>query len=187
MPPQASVTVTGMHSAETCITTGHQLPLPGLPVLTVGHAPSLRVGVLRRSSAAVSVHQFHQLFGLPWRPTPNLEGVPDQLLELRVNLIREEAEEFAQAVADRDLTAIADALADLVYVTYGAALTLGIDLDDAVAEVHRSNLTKLSADGTPELRHDGKVLKPDSYEPPELEPVLSMQPPMARPARPVNR
>lgn len=140
-----------------------------------------RVGSARRSPVAVSVDLFHRLFGLPSRRTPGTDGVPDELLRLRVDLIREEAEEFADAAAQRDLQAMADALADLVYVTYGAAVTLGIDLDDVVAEVHESNLTKLGPDGRPVMRGDGKVLKPPGYRPPDVERVLAEQPPLPWP------
>ena len=141
------------------------------------------VGAARRSPAAVSVDMFHWLFNLPRRRTPGLDDIPDELLALRVGLIHEEAEEFEVAASSRDLTAMADALADIVYVTYGAAVTLGIDLDDVVAEVHASNLTKLGPDGQPIMRSDGKVLKPESYEPPDVTRVLKAQGPLPKPDR----
>jgi predicted HAD superfamily Cof-like phosphohydrolase len=123
------------------------------------------------------------VFGLPRRNTPGLEGISSDLLNLRVDLILEEANEFSEAVASRDLDAMADALADLVYVSYGAAVTLGIDLDDVVAEVHMSNMSKLGPDGRPFLRQDGKVLKPETYMPPDIHGVLKAQPPLPRPNR----
>lgn len=143
----------------------------------------LLIGVAHRSPAAVSVDLFHHLFGLPRRPTPGIDGIPDELLDLRIRLIKEEADEFEEAAMRRDLAAMADALADLLYVTYGAAVTLGIDLDDVVAEVHASNLSKLGPDGRPILRSDGKVLKPDTYQPPDVDRVLESQPPLPRPGR----
>jgi predicted HAD superfamily Cof-like phosphohydrolase len=91
--------------------------------------------------------------------------------------------EFEEAARSRDLTGMADSLADLVYVTYGAAVTLGIDLDDVVAEVHASNLSKMGPEGRPRLRQDGKVLKPASYEPPDVDLVLENQGPLPRPGR----
>ena len=155
-----------------------QLDLP--PELLQASDDTLRrrVGAARRSPVAVSVDLFHRLFGLPRRRTPGLDGVSDELLDLRVELVLEEAHEFREAVALRDLTAMADALADLAYVVYGAAVTLGIDLDDVVAEVHESNMTKLGVDGRPILRKDGKVLKPPTYRAPDIKIVLDTQPPI---------
>ena len=74
-----------------------------------------------------------------------------------------------------DLVAIADALADIVYVIYGTALTYGIDLDSVLREVHRSNMSKLGGDGKPLLRGDGKVIKSERYFPPDISSVLSTQ------------
>ena len=71
-----------------------------------------------------------------------------------------------------DLVGIADALADIVYVAYGTALTYGIDLDAVLHEVHRSNMSKLGSDGKPLIREDGKVLKSERYFPPDIESVL---------------
>lgn len=141
----------------------------------------------RRSPAAVSVSDFHRWFGLPHRSLPGLEGVPSTLLELRVALLQEEVEEFADAAEERDLVGMADALADVVYVAYGAAVTLGVDLDDVLAEVHRSNLTKLGDDGRPVLREDGKALKPPGYEAPRVAAVIAAQPPMPLRGRTVPR
>lgn len=113
------------------------------------------------------VTEFHTAFGLPIAHTPAAH-IPPTLAELRMRLIREEVNELADAVADLDIIAIADALADIVYVAYGTALTYGIDLDAALTEVHRSNMTKLDAAGRPVLRADGKVIKSDRYEPPNI-------------------
>jgi predicted HAD superfamily Cof-like phosphohydrolase len=95
-----------------------------------------------------------------------------------VRLLEEEVEEFAAASAARDLVEIADALGDLVYVAYGSAVTYGIDLDAVLAEVHRSNMSKLDADGHPVLRSDGKVMKSDRYTPPDVAGVLQQQTPL---------
>lgn len=97
------------------------------------------------SRAKQCVQEFHEFFGLPVRD-PATEGAStgsESLRELRVNLIAEEAQEFADAVRADDIIAMADALADLLYVTYGAAISHGIDLDAVLEEVHRSNMTKL--------------------------------------------
>ena len=72
-----------------------------------------------------------------------------------------------------DAFSVAEAVADIVYVVYGTALTYGIDLDPVLREVHRANMSKLGADGKPLLRQDGKVLKSDRYRPPDIAPIVS--------------
>lgn len=128
-------------------------------------------GESRFDGVASAVAAFHAAFGLPRSGTPTAD-VPDDLAALRVRLLAEEVEEFAAATTDRDLVGIADALADVVYVAYGSALTYGIDLDAVLAEVHRSNMSKLDADGRALLREDGKVLKSSRYSPPDVAAVL---------------
>ncbi|MFB9834695.1 hypothetical protein [Actinoallomurus acaciae] len=123
---------------------------------------------------ASHVAAFHAAFGLPRNDTPTAD-VPADLAALRVRLLAEEVEEFAVATDERDIVGIADALADIVYVAYGAAVTYGIDLDAVLAEVHRSNMTKLDADGRVLLREDGKVMKSDRYTPPDVASVLREQ------------
>ena len=92
--------------------------------------------------------------------------------ELRIELIQEELEELSDAVADRDMVQIADALTDLLYVVYGAGHSFGIDLDECFQEVHASNMSKLGEDGRPIYREDGKVLKGPSFFEPDLEGIL---------------
>ena len=92
--------------------------------------------------------------------------------ELRLELIQEELDELSDAVADRDMIQIADALTDLLYVVYGAGHAFGIDLDECFAEVHRSNMSKLGPNGKPIHREDGKVMKGPGYFEPDLEGVL---------------
>jgi NTP pyrophosphatase (non-canonical NTP hydrolase) len=116
--------------------------------------------------AAALVLDFHLAFRLPIGDTTRTHN------ELRAKLIREEAEEAADAVEYLGLTEQAKELADLVIVAYGAALTLGIDLDQAVRLVHASNMTKLGADGEPVMRADGKVLKGPNYTPPNMVAAL---------------
>jgi predicted HAD superfamily Cof-like phosphohydrolase len=77
------------------------------------------------------------------------------------------------AVEENDIVAVADAIADLLYVTYGAALTFGIPIREVFAEVHRSNMTKLDAEGNPVYRGDGKVMKGPSFSEPDLMPLLA--------------
>ena len=92
--------------------------------------------------------------------------------ELRLELIQEELDELAQAIDERDMVQIADALTDLLYVVYGAGHAFGIDLDECFAEVHRSNMSKLGPNGKPIHREDGKVMKGPGYFEPDLEGVL---------------
>jgi predicted HAD superfamily Cof-like phosphohydrolase len=125
----------------------------------------------------LSVGRFHQAFGLPLASQPTIE-LPAGLAKLRVDLLVEEVGEFADATTARDIVGIADALADIVYVAYGAAVTYGIDLDAALREVHRSNMSKLDERGKPVYRDDGKVLKSALYRPPDLSRVLLFQPPL---------
>ncbi len=96
----------------------------------------------------------------------------DNIQLLRYNLIAEELEELDDALFDNDLVEVADALTDLLYVVYGAGHAFGIDLDACFAEVHRSNMSKLDAQGQVIRREDGKVLKSDLYSPPNLRDIV---------------
>jgi predicted HAD superfamily Cof-like phosphohydrolase len=118
------------------------------------------------------VAEFHRVFELPSRPSPGMTGVDSVLRDLRIRLLEEEVAEFREATEAEDIVAVADAIGDILYVAYGAAITYGIDADAVVAEVHRSNMSKLGPDGRPVRRADGKVLKPSSYHPPDIESVL---------------
>lgn len=131
----------------------------------------------RHSEVMESVAEFHRRFDLPMASRPR--GKVDRVLaQLRVDLLIEEVNEFREATGELDAAGIADALADIVYVAYGAAVTYGIDLDAVIREVHRSNMSKLGADGRPVRRADGKVLKPSTYRPPNINAVLLDQPPL---------
>ena len=125
-------------------------------------------------NTAAAVAEFHRAFSLPIRPQPDTD-VDESLARLRVALLEEEVGEFVAASEQSDLIAMADALADIVYVAYGTALTYGIDLDSVLREVHRSNMTKLARNGKPLHRADGKVLKSDQYSPPDIAAVLGMR------------
>jgi predicted HAD superfamily Cof-like phosphohydrolase len=131
-----------------------------------------------RVDIASAVAEFHGAFNLPMRQLPSTE-IDYSLARLRVDLLEEEVGEFVTASEKEDLIGITDALADIVYVVYGTALTYGIDLDAALWEVHRSNMSKLGSDGTPLIRSDGKVLKSEHYFPPDIAAVLSRQAPLS--------
>ena len=98
----------------------------------------------------------------------------DSVQKLRLDLIEEELDELQYGIDNQDMVEIADALTDLLYVVYGAGHAFGIDLDDCFKEVHKSNLSKLGPDFRPIKREDGKVLKPDTYFPPDLKTVLNI-------------
>jgi predicted HAD superfamily Cof-like phosphohydrolase len=124
-------------------------------------------------SVADAVADFHRAFGLPIQQLPDADIDPG-LAQLRMDLVAEEVDELMVASEKGDLVAIADALADITYVVYGTALTYGIDLNSVLREVHRSNMSKLGADGKPLIRQDGKVLKSDRYRPPDIAPIVGM-------------
>jgi len=116
------------------------------------------------------VGQFMETFGQEILPMPMF---PDkEVQDLRVELIREELDELIEAIALGDLTEVADALTDILYVTYGAGHAFGIPLDECFAEVQRSNMSKLGEDGKPMYREDGKVMKGPQYSVPDLLPIL---------------
>lgn len=92
--------------------------------------------------------------------------------DLRLELISEEFSELCQAMEDRDMVQIADALTDLLYVVYGAGHSFGLDLDECFEEVHKSNMSKLGKNGRPLYREDGKVLKGPGFFEPDLERIL---------------
>lgn len=115
------------------------------------------------------VREFHFRFSAPI----GCDLDNDLVNKLRYDLIREELDELFDALFDRDLVAIADALGDLAYVVYGAAVTYGIDLDPVIREIHRSNMSKLMPDGSVAYREDGKVLKGPNFTPPNLAPLVT--------------
>jgi predicted HAD superfamily Cof-like phosphohydrolase len=131
---------------------------------------------IRPIGVAAALAQFHEAFNLPMRHVPSAD-IDHMLARLRVALLEEEVCEFVAASERGDLIGVADALADIVYVAYGTALTYGIDLDAVLHEVHRSNMSKLGSDGKPLIREDGKVLKSEQYFPPDVESVLRLQKP----------
>lgn len=125
------------------------------------------------SSPADLVREFHRAFGLDVRATPT--EVSPRLAAQRGSLLAEEAAEVAEVSVSGPLDRLAHELADVVYVAYGTALVHGIDLDAVLAEIHRSNMTKLGPDGQVARRADGKVLKGAHYQAPDVSAVLRRQ------------
>lgn len=127
-----------------------------------------------RRSVLQDVAEFHRAFGHPVFTQPQAEA-PANTAKLRADLLEEEFWEYSDAVAANDVVEVADALADMQYIINGTALAYGIDLDAVHAEVHRSNMSKLGPDGIPILREDGKVLKPETFSPADVDMVLERQ------------
>lgn len=117
------------------------------------------------------VREFHERFGVTANDRPTWCG--NDVHRLRVALIEEELAEFRNAGEAQDPVEIADALADLLYVVYGAGVTYGIDLEPVFREIHRSNMSK----GEPKVRRrpDGKILKGDHYVPPDVRSIVEAQ------------
>ena len=93
--------------------------------------------------------------------------------KLRLDLIKEELEELTHAMSEKDLTEVADALTDILYVTYGAGHAFGIDLDRCFEEVQNSNMSKLGEDGKPIYNEAGKVMKGPNYFKPDLSKFIN--------------
>ena len=92
----------------------------------------------------------------------------DKINKLRISLINEELEELKKAISEKNLTEVADALTDILYVTYGAGHAFGINLDNCFEEVQKSNMSKLGKDGKPIYNEFGKVMKGPDYFKPDL-------------------
>ena len=117
-----------------------------------------------------SVKKFMQTFG---QEVKNQAEFPNKkIVKLRYDLIKEEVEELQQAIIDKDIKEVADALTDILYVAYGAGHSFGIDLDKCFKEVQDSNMSKLSLDGKPIYNEHGKVMKGPNYYKPNLKKFL---------------
>ena len=109
---------------------------------------------------------FMKTFGQEVKDKPSLSS--DKINKLRISLIKEELDELKEAMDRKDLLEVADALTDLLYVTYGAGHAFGIDLDKCFGEVQNSNMSKLGDDGKPIYNEFGKVMKGPNYFKPNL-------------------
>ncbi len=117
------------------------------------------------------VGTFMKTFGQEVKTKPSLST--DKINKLRIDLIKEELEEFTQAINDKDLLEVADALTDILYVTYGAGHAFGINLDKCFNEVQNSNMSKLDQNGKPIYNESGKVLKGPNYFKPDLSKFIT--------------
>ena len=112
------------------------------------------------------VKVFMKTFGQEIKNSSSLSN--DKINNLRISLINEELEELKQAIKEKDIKEVADALTDILYVTYGAGHAFGIDLDKCFDEVQNSNMSKLGEDGKPIYNENGKVMKGPKYFKPDL-------------------
>ena len=112
------------------------------------------------------VGTFMKTFGQEVKTKPSFST--DKINKLRLDLIKEELEELTEAMNSKDLLEIADALTDILYVTYGAGHAFGIDLDKCFEEVQNSNMSKLDENGKPIYNESGKVMKGPNYFKPDL-------------------
>ena len=114
-----------------------------------------------------SVKIFMETFGQEIKEKASFPN--HKIMTLRYSLIKEELEELKEAIENRDIKEVADALTDILYVTYGAGHAFGIDLDKCFAEVQNSNMSKLGLDGKPIYNEQGKVMKGPNYFKPDLK------------------
>jgi predicted HAD superfamily Cof-like phosphohydrolase len=112
------------------------------------------------------VGTFMKTFGQEVKTKPSFSS--DKINKLRIDLIKEELDELQEAMKNNDLLEVADALTDILYVTYGAGHAFGIDLDKCFDEVQNSNMSKLGENGEPIYNDSGKVMKGPNYFKPDL-------------------
>jgi predicted HAD superfamily Cof-like phosphohydrolase len=117
------------------------------------------------------VGTFMKTFGQEVKTKPSLSS--DKINKLRIDLIKEELEELTEAMQKKDLLEVADALTDILYVTYGAGHAFGINLDACFNEVQNSNMSKLGKSGKPIYNESGKVMKGPNYFKPDLSKFVS--------------
>ena len=116
------------------------------------------------------VGTFMKTFGQEVKTKPSFSS--DKINKLRIDLIKEELDELQEAMKNNDLLEVADALTDILYVTYGAGHAFGIDLDNCFDEVQNSNMSKLDENGEPIYNESGKVMKGPNYFKPDLSKLI---------------
>ena len=116
------------------------------------------------------VKNFMMAFGQEVKSEPSFSN--EKINELRYNLIKEELDELKIAMDNKDLLEVADALTDILYVTYGAGVAFGLDSDACFNEVHNSNMSKMDTNGKPIYNENGKVMKGPNYFKPNLSKFL---------------
>jgi len=119
------------------------------------------------------VKEFHETFGLEFHETPTT-NVSDRIVDLRHRLMQEENDEYLEACKEGNLTLIADALGDKMYILFGTIIAHGLQhkIEEVFDEIHRSNVSKLDAHGKPIYREDGKIMKSENYFLPDIKSIL---------------
>jgi predicted HAD superfamily Cof-like phosphohydrolase len=125
---------------------------------------------MRTMTNSDKVAEFMSSFGQEIKDNPEFPN--EKIIHLRDKLIAEEFEEYREAINNRDMVAVADALTDLLYVIYGAGHAYGLNLDVAFNIVHASNMSKLGPDGKPIYREDGKIMKGPGFFEPDLSVIV---------------
>ena len=119
------------------------------------------------------VKTFMNFYGQEVKNSPEF---PDsKIVQLRIDLIQEELNELKEAINNNDIIEVADALTDILYVTYGAGHSFGIDLDSCFNEVQNSNMSKLGDDGKPIYNESGKVMKGPNYFKPNIKKIIGLE------------
>ena len=119
------------------------------------------------------VKTFMNTYGQEVKNTPEF---PDsKIVQLRIDLIQEELNELKEAINNNDIIEVADALTDILYVTYGAGHSFGVDLDSCFNEVQNSNMSKLGDDGKPIYNESGKVMKGPNYFKPKIKKIIGLE------------
>jgi len=119
------------------------------------------------------VKTFMNTYGQEIKESPEF---PDsKIVQLRIDLIQEELNELKEAINNNDIVEVADALTDILYVTYGAGHSFGVDLDSCFNEVQNSNMSKLGEDGKPIYNESGKVMKGSNYFKPNLKKIIGLE------------
>lgn len=117
--------------------------------------------------------EFHEVYNAVRQRTPAFAD--EKTREMRLKILLEEFEEYKEAEKNNDLVEVADALADIIYIAIGTAVAYGLPMDEIFNEVHRSNMSKLGADGKPIYREDGKVLKGPNFTPPDISNIIKLK------------
>ena len=119
------------------------------------------------------VKVFHETFGLEFHETPSA-NIDPAIVDLRHRLMQEENDEYLEACRNNDLTQIADALGDKMYILFGSIIAHGLQykIEEIFDEIHRSNMSKLDEQGKPIYREDGKILKSKNYFLPDIKKIL---------------
>ena len=119
------------------------------------------------------VKTFMNTYGQEIKESPEF---PDsKIVQLRIDLIQEELNELKEAINNNDIVEVADALTDILYVTYGAGHSFGVNLDSCFNEVQNSNMSKLGEDGKPIYNDSGKVMKGSNYFKPNIKKIIGLE------------